>query len=313
MDIKEYKAAIRERPFLALDLFALYRKGNLEKATLYRPGEADEKYNNFCDKLNLKNKPYLLVVDDDAKKFKDEDGIYRAASNMVAVPRSIFEKFQEGNTRGEFVVGHELGHAKFAQQQSRRKFLGHGGAFLGGLAAGQLTRAAGNAILETDVPKEKGTLSHAQKAKKDEKPKREISVPGVLIREAATISATWFSATKIYNLLTRAEEFQADQYAKELVPAREIIASMTTTLEGLIANKEQLNTLKTAFDSAVAKREEELGYTIDATGKERAWATVLAESTLPKMTLKEIVTSNYYPKFQESLLHMARSETPKSR
>lgn len=226
MERPDIKTIFIKNPMLAIHLARLSPEV-LEHIEIISPDAIPEKYREFCDKLDLKRRPTIAVCrlqDIGTIEGQQLGGFYEGISHTIWLPKEILEAFQNNNPNADYIVAHELGHAK--DPVTRRRFLSWGAATAGGLAAGigtwtMMSKVTG---VENEKIKEKypiwNTATYAVNGS--------WSITAAYKTMRALIKATRPS--------TRAEEFTADDYAKQLVGLNGVVEPI---MNYLIADREK--------------------------------------------------------------------------
>ncbi len=250
-------------------------------AELFTPDSTGEKYLVFCDTLKLKQRPNVLVIDSKNNEHFEhgEQGLYAIASNLVVVPRDVFEGFKKSEPVADYCVAHELGHAESFQETSvsRRKML----AYLGAAVAGVGVQQAAYSTLKQ--PKEKET--------------HKWRYFNLGTSSVAGLAVAGLALLQVEGLIFRAEEFRADDNAAKILPPLRMLEAMSVYMENSCNEPRQKAAIamsRTSFNQVVEKREKE-GKPLSPEQKVVLWATVLGRSSRDKIDLKDIVKGDYYP------------------
>lgn len=283
MEMRELQNYLKQNPKLLTAVYDFDKQ--LDKVEVFSPDSSAPKYDDFCAKLSLKSKPWLVVIDDDLKSdqadFKQTGGYYDSSCNAVVMKRSVFASFARNEKSGEYMVAHELGHAKF--RQTRRHFLGRAAALVG---AGVL--GTGSEMLINEGTNRLG-LTHAEKLEAAD------TIPVL-----SGIIAALYSHNKILDWFIRQEEFEADRIATQATSKNEIITGIGQAgiAATTIKQPEEIEKMKHMVSKALPE---------DASPEKRALAEALvAAKFASKRSLKEIFQKPY-PEWNERIAKLEPS------
>lgn len=298
MNLHEYIDKYKGTPDVLTEL--LRYRYHSEDIAVYSPDDVSPEYSRFCEALALPKPPYVLVMPDDfvSTKHKDTYGYYVRETNLVGIAASVFKEFQKGDPFSEYVVGHELGHAK--SHATRRDFMskslvygGAGAAFLGSYTVtGAMSSLINGPIDEQEHP----FLAFTEKA---------VKTVG-----ASMVASVTMQQLKAY--LVADEEFRADDFAAQVMSRPEILDGMETHLERRMqkSSPELLAQMKEEFPIMLAQAEEKNGKPLAPERVRLAWVRALAnESPRPPVySLGAILKPDYYPRMSERFARIQRQE-----
>ena len=293
---------LRQNPKLLPLVYAFDKV--LDKVEVLPPESTSARYDSFCSKLSLKEKPWLIIYDDDVildsqegnELLKRLSGGYDEPGNAVVLKRSVFEAFSRDEKGGNYLVAHELGHAQ--HHQNRRHFLrnvaGLAGASLVGLGVAVGTQKVADAA--DSASKTPPSAPHRANAESSS-----TAIPSIL-----GILAGVESHNKILELFTRAEEFAADTSATDAISPRDAIIGLAQNIEASIIKKgspkaiEAFQEIKEAYLQKLAQS------TPHASEDDKTfyWAISIAAEA-PKRSLASILIKPY-PTDLERISNMAQ-------
>lgn len=288
MEMRELQNYLKQNPKLLTAVYDFDKQ--LDKVEVFSPDSSVPKYDDFCAKLSLKSKPWLVVIDDDIKSdqadFKQTGGYYDSSSNTVVMKRSVFESFTRNEKPGEYMVAHELGHAKLRER--RRDFLGRAAALFGagvfGTGSGMLVNEGTNHI----------GLTHAEKLEAAD-----------IIPVLSGIIAAAYSHNKILDWFIRSEEFEADRIATQATSRKDVIIGMgQAAIEdalrtGTPENVQKLRNLKRMIEETLPK---------GTSQEDREFFEAVAMAKFDKKrSLAEIFLDPYPSKMSERILELEPS------
>lgn len=262
------------------------------------PDALPEKYRDFCNKLDLKRPPTLVIcrLQDFGKiEGMQMGGFYDCLQNAVWLPKEILEGFKNDRPASNYVVAHELGHAK--DTMSRRRFLSWAGAAAGGAATGIGTWNVMRYV--TDIPEEKRNPNDNSFLSSVHTSLSMVSSGYFSFKASQKVMRVLIKATKPS---TRAEEFTADDYAKQIVGLNGIVVPL---MYDIIAQQTQQG--RQDIEHLVQRIDERLEReSIELTPEERT--LLIAIQTIQlfdvyRAPLSDIVLKDAYPDFADRLKH----------
>lgn len=272
----------------------------LSHVEIIAPDAMPEKYRDFCSKLDLKRPPTIVVCrleDLGTIEGMQMGGFYAPLENAIWLPKEAVEGFKNDNPNTDYIVAHELGHAK--DPMTRRRFLSWGGAAAGGVAAGVGTWTIMRHL--TDVP-DKPEAKEKQDHSFLSSIRTPISYTASGIWSINVALKTMRTLIKATRPSTRAEEFTADDYAKQLLGLNGIVEPLMNQLIAQRAQKGQhdIARLTQNIDAQLEQK------SITLTPEERK--LVIALKTIQlfdsyRQPLPDIVLKDAYPDFAERLKH----------
>lgn len=142
MNKSELHQLFKTNPLLAIQV-ASFGEEKLGQIEVLTSSNMPQKYQEFCQKLQLGDPPALVVCPAEFHgklHGKQRFIFYTMFTNSVWMPRSVLEKLTNNDPKAKYVTAHELGHA--SGRMNRRNFLkSFGAATAGGLMAGTATTA----------------------------------------------------------------------------------------------------------------------------------------------------------------------------
>ena len=278
--------------------------GMLDKVNILPPDSTSPRYDSFCAKLSIKEKPWLIIYDDDLilnskegnELLKRISGGYDEPGNAVVLKRSVFEAFSRDKKTGNYVVSHELGHAK--NLQNRRHFLRNAAGVVGssfiGLGAMIGIQKAGDVASSHLEP----SPAESFKAPAESSSTAMPSILGILVAAK--------SHNKILQFFARDEEFAADNAAAEAISPRNVIIGLAQNSEEAIMEQGNPQIIE-AFQALKREYLQKLAQSVpDATEDDKNfyWAVNVA-AEWPKRPLASILR-NPYPTNLERIRNMAQ-------
>lgn len=271
-------------------------------AALYPPDAVSPEYSRFCEALALPEPPYVLVLPDHrvSGESKTLMGYYTPKTNLVVVGATIFQEFQKDEPFAQYVVAHELGHAKTYENPTRRQLLKdamvYGGSGLAFAGSYGVSTAVVNQMEGPDDLKKRPWRAAASEAAK-------VAGAGGL---------AWLMHKHIKAYLVMDEEFQADDFAAQVMARPKILHGIQLDMERQLQRErpELLAKLEEKFDRMIAGVEQQQGQPVHPERKQLAWVKALAAAAeKPKQYgLGSILKPNYYPTVFERFARLHQQE-----
>lgn len=288
-------------PVLRLEL-ALYKAEERSQLTLYTQNDIGtgsakvDKFYEFTEKLNLKRKPSIVVIEDNLfdSKFPNigEGGFFSPLSNTVYLHAKIFNEFGRGEPFHEYQVSHELGHAK--QWYTRR------GALIAGITA------TGSAVIGSTI----GYGINVGTDKLGLTDSKSWEAADALAPMAGLLTAIKGSQA-IFRLFTEPNEYDADRHAMTVMGGNKVFDVLVAEAVDQVKSNlgEETYKMKRAEFRKIATQQAGRKLKFTEQDLDAAFVIDLAALNAKDIRLARIMKGNLYPTSLERVDHFREEKS----